>query len=468
MKSKVKLILVDDHTMDLEIMRLYAKKSQFDFELFRTAGEAIDYIGGITDQKWLLLTDISMPQTSGFDLLQTLKKKYDKANVIFVSGHSNLDYPVQALRDGALDYLVKPLEHQVFEARILRAFDIIETYAELEKLQGQIMAGTFFDSFVGQSPAIKEIFQLINKVSTFDSTILITGESGVGKERVARAIHQRSLRHESEFVPVNCAALPENLMEAELFGYVRGAFTGAEKDTPGLFQVAHQGTLFLDEVAELPMMLQAKLLRVLQEKEIRPVGGKKSVKIDVRVLCATHQDLSALVKAGKFREDLYYRINVIPIHIPPLRERREDLQILIPYFVNKLNERWGLKKTVTLNVLEILKAMPFPGNVRELENILERAYILSPGREISLRDFQQRAQHTRVNLSESDEMQALTLKEIELQYIRKVVSQTTTKEEAARILGIGRKTLYRKEQELDDYLNKFSANFRPISELSSV
>jgi two-component system response regulator AtoC len=452
MDSKVKLILVDDHTVDLEIMRLYAQTSQFDFELFRNADEAVDYIGNLGERKWLLLTDISMPMTSGFDLLQTLKKKYDKANVIFVSGHSDLDYPVQALRDGALDYLAKPLDQKVFEARILRAFDMINAFAELERLQGQILSGTCFDGFVGQSPAIREVFQLIRQVSVFDSTVLITGESGVGKERVARALHQGSPRHEKEFVPVNCAALPENLMEAELFGSLRGSFTGAEKDTPGLFQVAHQGTLFLDEVAELPMHLQAKLLRVLQEKEIRPVGGKRSLRVDVRVLCATHQDLQALVKAGKFREDLYYRINVIPIHIPPLRERREDLQVLIPYFMNKLNERWGLQKTITLEVFERLREMPFPGNVRELENILERAYILSPGRELSLRGFQQRAKHTKINLGDEDETQALTLKEIELQYIRKVISQAGTKEEAARILGIGRKTLYRKEQELQDHL----------------
>src|SRR6185312_4112756 len=439
-KPKIKLILVDDHPIDLEMMRLYSKKAGFDFQLFCSASEALKYIDDL-QQKWLMLTDITMPQVSGFDLLQTLQKKYKKANVIFVSVHKDLEYPIQALRDGALDYLVKPLDYQIFEARVSRAFDIIQTYADLEQLQGQILSGASFDSFVGQSLAIREIFQMINRVSLFSSTVLITGESGVGKEKVARAIHQRSARHDKEFVAVNCAALPDNLLESELFGHVRGAFTGAEKDSVGLFQMADQGTLFLDEIVELPLALQAKLLRVIQEKEVRPVGGKKSIKVDVRVICATHQDLQALVKAGQFREDLYYRINVIPIHIPPLRERQEDLQVLIPYFIKKLNDRWGLKKSINAASLEKLSQLSYPGNVRELENILERAYIFSTAPAIDICDFQQKTQN-------EDSVGTLTLKEIELQYIRKVIAQTESKEAAAKILGIGRKTLYRKEQEL--------------------
>jgi two-component system response regulator AtoC len=455
-KPPVKVVVIDDSATDLELLQLFLRRLNIDSDAFIDPEKALKVIAERVEPT-LIISDISMPQMNGFEILEKLKTTGAPAHVVFISGHDQIEYPIKAMRLGALDYMTKPLNLQVFEARVRSAIANIATRYELQTVKTQIFSGHSFESFVGKSQAIQKIYEMIMKVSEYDSNVLILGESGVGKERVARAIHERSRRAKGEFVAVNCASLPENLIESELFGYTKGSFTGADKDTPGLFMIAHGGTIFLDEIGELPASLQAKLLRVLQEQEIRPVGAKKSVKIDVRVLCATHRDLQTLVAERKFREDLYFRLNVIPIYIPPLRERREDLEVLVPHVLNKLNRRWGLMKTLSPDVWKLFEHHQFPGNVRELENMIERAYILSAGREIQKSDFVVTTTSSRPTSMFNLNTDLPSLREIELTYIREILSRVHTKEEAAQILGIGRKTLYRKEFEIQDFFSSLTS-----------
>ena len=450
-QSEMKVFLIDDSVSDLRILHLLTKKAGLDATCFSSSHEALDAAKSL-EHPCLMICDINMPQMDGFELLKKIKDTDLPCHVVFVSGQTEIEFPIRAMRLGASDYLTKPLDPEIFEARILKAFENMQTSFELRRVRQQIFAGHSFESFVGGSDAIQKIYSLIMKISEYDSTVLISGESGVGKERVARSIFERSRRSKEEFIAINCASLPENLIESELFGYVKGAFTGAERDTAGLFMTANKGTLFLDEIGELPLHLQAKLLRVLQEKEIRPVGSKKSIKVDVRIICATHRNLQEMVAAKEFREDLYFRLNVIPIYIPPLRERKKDLETLVPHILSKLNQRWSLTKSLTHEAWKYLQSHSFPGNVRELENMLERAFIFSTGKMIEAKDLQtspgsQKAVGKIFNL----EADLPSLKEVELSYIREILKRTPTKEEAADVLGIGRKTLYRKEFEIESY-----------------
>ena len=454
-KPDIKVFLVDDSPSDLLILELMCKKTGLTFTSYDDASAALDDARTL-ESPCLMICDISMPQMDGFELLKKIKEAHLPCHLVFVSGQTEIDFPIRAMRLGASDYLTKPLNAEVFEARILKAIENLVASFELQSIRKQIFSGHSFESFVGQSEEIQKIYNLIMKISEFDSTVLISGESGVGKERVAKSIHERSRRAKEEFVAVNCASLPENLIESELFGYVKGAFTGAEKDTPGLFMAGHKGTLLLDEIGELPLHLQAKLLRVLQEKEIRPVGAKKSIKVDVRLICSTHRNLSEMVAAKQFREDLFFRLNVIPIHIPPLRDRKKDLDLLVPHILGKLTERWGLTKSLTEDAWRFLQNHSFPGNVRELENMLERAYIFANGRVISTKELNiapPQAKSGGPHFFNLDN-QLPSLKEIELNYIKEILKRSQTKEEAADILGIGRKTLYRKEFEIETYLSK--------------
>ncbi|MBX7232468.1 MAG: sigma-54 dependent transcriptional regulator [Bdellovibrionales bacterium] len=449
--NEIKLFLLDDSDTDLALMEMYAKNCGFSFSSFTDPFVALEKIHEYPNP-CLLISDISMPNLDGFEIMKRLNLSPNNCLVLFISGQRDIEFPIQAMRMGALDYIPKPINIKSFDARIRKAMENLSARYELQTVKDQIFSGRSFDTFVGQSESIKNVFSIIMRVSSFDSTVLITGESGVGKERVARAIHERSPRASKEFVAVNCASLPENLIESELFGYSKGSFTGAEKDSVGLFQVAHEGTIFLDEIAELPLHLQAKLLRVLQEKEIRPVGAKKSVKIDIRVICATHRNLEELVINRQFREDLYFRLNVIPIHVPPLRERRQDLKSLVPFFMERLNSKWGLEKSVSPELWKFFDYYNFPGNVRELENMLERAYILSRNKIISNQDLllqpgRKAVEGTFFNLDQN----LPSLKEIELSYVREVIKRSQTKDEAAQTLAIGRKTLYRKEFEIDQF-----------------
>jgi len=453
MDESVELVLVDDDEMDLRLLEIFCRKAGLCYKSFLDAKKALKYVESIKTP-YLLISDISMPTISGFELLLKLKGDKKDAPIVFVSGSGGVENPVRAMRDGAYDFLVKPVRYEIFEARITKAVERALEKEELLDLQDSLHEGHGIENFIGTSQVIKDIYNTVIRVARFDSTVLITGESGVGKERVARAIHIKSERSAKEFVAVNCASIPETLVESELFGYKKGAFTGANSDKIGLIEASSGGILFLDEIGEIPLHLQAKLLRVLQERVVQPVGSNTIVPVDLRVICATHRNLKDMVAKGLFREDLYYRLNVIPIHIPPLRERIEDIKVLIPYLMRKNMERWGEEKTVPKNVLEMLLKHDWPGNVRELENVLERDFVFSQQKTLSLVDFKLTeinnipSSASIFNLKDSDKL--LSLREIELKYISEVMKRSETKDEAARVLGIGRKTLYRKEEQLTE------------------
>jgi two-component system, NtrC family, response regulator AtoC len=319
-------------------------------------------------------------------LLKKLSADYPDVPVVMITAHGSVESAVEAVKLGAFDYLEKPFEQEQIRQVVAKA---INTYALARRdARPEEPSGRGRFRLVGQSPAIRQIYAVVEKVASTPSTVLISGESGTGKELIARALHENSKRHAGPFIKINCAAIPKTLMESELFGYDKGAFTGAVGAKPGRFELAHSGTLFLDEIGEIPVEMQVKLLRVLQESEFERVGGIKTIKVDVRLVAATNRDLLAEVAAGAFREDLFYRLNVVPVHIPPLRERREDIPLLAEHFIAKFNDR--LKKqitSITPDAIDRLVAYHWPGNIRELENLMERTMLFCEGPEIRVSDL---------------------------------------------------------------------------------
>lgn len=355
-----------------------------------------------------------------------------------------------ALKEGAFDYITKPLNLNELDIVSHRAIKIKNLEKNYKSLQEKIKNNEEAGSIIGNSSSIRRLKELINKVSMSNSNILITGESGSGKEIVARSIHNQSKRSQEKFIAINCSAIPSELLEAELFGYKKGSFTGATGDHTGLFEEANKGTLFLDEIGDMPPLLQAKVLRVLQEKEIKPIGVNKTKSINVRIISATHRNLKNSIQKGEFREDLFFRLCVIPIHVPPLRERREDIPLLASHFLkkyNRLNEKniSGFEPSA----INKLKKVSWQGNVRELENTIERAVVLSNNKLITLDDLVIDNSY-KVNQSPTEGFKKLvTLKELEREYIKYVSNKLDgRKEDIARVLGINRKTLYRKEKEI--------------------
>ncbi len=311
------------------------------------------------------------------------------SNIIVMSGKAEVDMAIEVTKLGAVDYLAKPISFAQLQFAFKRAEEREKLYKENVKLKRQVEERYSFANIVARSPEMERIFEVIEKVKDYKTTVLVTGESGTGKELVARALHFNSIRKFAPFVAVNCGGIPENLLESELFGHVKGAFTDAVRSKKGLFEEADSGTLFLDEIGELPLALQVKLLRVLQEQEIRPVGNNKTIKVDVRIVAATARDLGELVRKAKFREDLYYRINVLTIVIPPLRERKQDIRLLVSHFIDKYNEVIKPKKVtgVSPEAMQLLMNYRWPGNVRELENVIERALVLTEHESIQIEDL---------------------------------------------------------------------------------
>ena len=353
-----------------------------------TANDGEDGLRRLDDSFAAVVTDLRMPKVDGMTLLKQARVRCPDVPVIMITAHGSVDNAVEVVKAGAFDYIEKPFEHdhllQVIE-KAVSTHDLASDDARVHELP----AGADGRSrLVGDSPAIKQIYALVEKVASTPSTVLITGESGTGKELVAKALHEQSSRAERPFIKINCAAIPKTLMESELFGYEKGAFTGAVGSKPGRFELAHEGTLFLDEIGEIPVETQVKLLRVLQEREFERVGGIKTIKVDVRLITATNRDLEREIKAGSFREDLFYRLNVVPIHIPPLRERREDIPVLVRHFVAKFNERLE-RRIVDVDdaAMQRLLAYHWPGNIRELENVLERTIVLADGPVIRASDL---------------------------------------------------------------------------------
>jgi len=372
---KGRILIVDDELSMREFLSILLSREGYGVATAATGEEALTLLasGGVD----LILSDLAMPGLSGIDLLSRTREMDPPPELILITAHATAETAVEAMKRGAYDYIPKPFRVDELLLTISRALErrsLVAENRELRRRGDHPPEG----GMVGESPALRRVVDLIDRVAPTGATVLVTGESGTGKELVARAIHEKSMLP-GPFVPVNCGSIPETLMESELFGHVKGAFTGAVKDHPGLFEQADRGTIFLDEIGELPLQLQAKLLRVLQDREVRRIGAHTSRSVDTRVICATNRDLEEGVRAGTFREDLYYRINVVRIHLPPLRDRREDIPLLVGRITRLIARRRGISPPrITPEAMERLSAYPWPGNIRELENVLEHALVIDP------------------------------------------------------------------------------------------
>jgi DNA-binding NtrC family response regulator len=390
----------------------------------------------------IVLLDIKLPDTDGLELLKIIRREYPDIEAIMITGYPTIQSAVECIRLGAMDYLVKPFRLDELEVLIAKAQDLLSQKhlpsPEESRAQG-------IDFIVDQSPAMQKVFAKIRRAAPSDSTVLLTGESGTGKELVARAIHNLSPRRDKEFVPVDCSALVETLLESELFGHVKGSFTGAHQTKHGLFELANQGTFFFDEITNLSLNIQAKLLRVIQEREFMKVGSQKRIKLDIRIIASSNRSLEEAIKAGTFREDLFYRLSVIPIHLPPLKERTGDIPLLVEHFLQKYRQR-GDREIVGISgqAMKMLGAYSWPGNVRELEHTIERIVILEDGDIIQpehLPSFISQRQSEFQVFSDGE----YTLDELEKRYIQLILRRTKGRRQAAaRILGINRKTLSHK------------------------
>lgn len=400
-----------------------------------------------------VLTDLRMKGMQGTELLTEVKRLYPDVGVILITAFGSVETAVEAMKHGASDYVTKPVKKDELVRVVERVIREASLRREVSRLRKEVHKEYSFHQILGKSKPIQAVFDLIRRVADSPTNVLITGESGTGKELVAKAIHYNSDRKEAPFIPVNCAAIPEQLLESELFGHMRGAFTDAKADKRGLFEEAQKGTLFLDEISELPLMLQAKILRAIQEKETRRVGANKPVPVDVRIIAATNLNLAEEVKAKRFRDDLYYRLNVIELKLPPLRDRREDIPLLVDAFLKKCAAaRSKTVKGVSESALAMLIDYGWPGNVRELENVIERAVTLSRGEKISPDDLPPAVQGARGDRRVLDEAaeKSLPLHELEKEYIKKILEKTGgNKYQTAHALGIDRKTLYRKLAEIE-------------------
>ncbi len=396
----------------------------------------------------LIIADIKMPRLDGISLLKEVNKLAPDSFFMLITSYGSTESAVEALRYGAVDYMLKPLDFEEVVLRIRNLAQHRSLMREVKFLRREISAKYNYEHIVGESQAMKEMYALIDRVAPTNSTVLITGRSGTGKELVARAIHARSERADRPFVAINCGAIPETLFESELFGYRKGAFTGATRDKDGVFKAANGGTLFLDEVGEIPLQVQVKLLRAIETREIKPLGGAGTIPINVRLVAATNKDLAEEVERGQFREDLFYRLNIIEIHLPSLSERREDIPLLVQHFINKYNEE--LKRRVVGVDSEAMKALmtyEWKGEVRELENIIERAVLLSNSDIITINDLPQRMRSPG-NTTFPDNLKAAT-RSFEKNHISQVLKRVNyDKNKAAEILGIGLSSLYRKIDEL--------------------
>ncbi len=383
----LQLLIVEDEPGLREMLSILFRREGYQVVQAPGLSAALEAIRESPQAFPVVLTDLAMPDGSGLDVLAATKSRNASSEVILITAHSSLENAIAAMRLGAYDFVAKPFQSAELAALVAKAFEKYAINSENMRLRAQVVSRASSD-IVGKSEALRRIMDLVERIAATRTTVLITGESGTGKERVARAVHMASERAKGPFLVVNCGALPEALMESELFGHEKGAFTGAQARHRGLFREAEGGTVLLDEVGELPLTLQVKLLRVLQERAVRPVGATQEVPVDVRVLAATNRDIEADVAANRFRSDLYYRLNVIRIELPPLRERREDVPLLAERFVRKFSHEMGKDIAgFTPDALRALQSYPFPGNVRELENVIERAVALAGGRVIGLGDL---------------------------------------------------------------------------------
>ncbi|MCC6664224.1 MAG: sigma-54-dependent Fis family transcriptional regulator [Polyangiaceae bacterium] len=382
----LKVLIVDDEPSIRQMLQIALKREGYDVVSVAGCRAAIEALGTSQQPFPVVLTDLSMPDGSGFDVLSAAKRRAAASEVILITAHSSVENAIAAMRGGAYDFVTKPFQPAEITALVQKALEKHDLTAENTRLRARIERTDV--EVLGRSPAMRAVLDLVDRIAATKTTVLITGESGTGKERVARAIHDRSDRRSGPFMVVNCGALPEALMESELFGHEKGAFTGAQTRHRGLFREADGGTLMLDEVGELPASLQVKLLRVLQERSVRAVGATQETTVDVRVLAATNRDIEAEVARGAFRQDLYYRLNVIRVGLPPLRDRREDIPLMAERFLRRFSSEMGKDVAgFSADALRALERYSYPGNVRELENVIERSVALAGARSIGLGDL---------------------------------------------------------------------------------
>ncbi len=443
-----RILVVDDEDSIREYLAMMLEREGYEVQAAADGKKAVRLSS--KESFDAVITDIQLPGMTGIDLLGAFRESDPTVPIIIVTGHASQESAIEALNLGAFYYLLKPVSNEELKQVVRNALEVQRLREENVDLERALHVDSE-RNMIGESEGIAGVFDLIDRVAKTTSTVLLRGESGTGKELVARAIHAASSRSEQRFVSINCAALPETLLESELFGHVKGSFTGAVRDKRGLFVVAEGGTFFLDEVSEMSLAIQVKLLRVLQEREVVPVGGTKPTKVDVRIIAATNADLEEFVEKKQFRPDLYYRLNVIPIAIPSLRERSGDIPLLVNHFIEKLT---GGEKTVSDDAMAILTSYEWPGNVRELENIIERAVILSDGSQITgeslnVSIFPERLRKRVLSTTSTGDLgvSGITLDELERRYLLQTLNGVGwKKKQAAEILGINPSTLYRKLQ----------------------
>lgn len=446
MNESAKILIVDDQQSILDVLSIMFKREGYEVFTALSGPEALDVVRN--DSVDLAIADIKMMPMDGIAVLEGIKEIDPEIVVVMMTAYASIQTAIDAMKKGAFEYVIKPFKMDELRLLVRRGLEQRSIIEENRSLKRQIQQKYTFERLIGSSRQMQELFSLIRKVAPTYSTILIYGESGTGKELVARAIHYNSKRRDKAFEPINCAALPEPLLESELFGHVKGAFTGAYVDKQGLFVAADKGTIFLDEISAMSTAMQSKLLRVLQEKEIKRVGDTKHRKIDVRVIAATNENLAESVRKGTFREDLYYRLSVIPVEVVPLREKREDIPLLARHFLDEQNEKTARNRKISPEAVAVLMSYDWPGNVREIENVIERATTLCEGDVILPEDLPPRL------LSGSDGAAAdNTLKTVvrgsERKHIRNMLRQTQgDKKKAAEILSISIPSLYRKLDQL--------------------
>ncbi len=443
--KKSRILIVEDEEKLRRVIQLQLTAAGYEVEQAGTAEEGLR----LADGAHLILTDLRLPGMDGIELIRKLREQNSQTPIIVMTAFGTVENAVEAMKLGAVDFLPKPFSMDHLMTVIEKALEVRALRDENLRLRQELDRRYCFDNIIGRSPAMQEIFATIERVAPTRATVLIAGESGTGKDLIARAIHHHSPRRDKPFVKINCAAIPENLMESELFGYEKGAFTGAVTSKPGKFEQADTGTVFLDEIGDVPPSVQVKLLRVLQEREFERLGSNKTRHIDVRVLAATNADLRAALESGEFREDLYYRLNVVPINVPPLRERKEDIPALVEHFIRKHREDLGSRvESISEEALDVLMRYHWPGNVRELENVIERSLVLCPGDRLEAGDIRLDTARKAAPPADGFLPPGKTLQEYEHDLIRKALELAKgNKSQAARLLGLTRNALrYRLSQ----------------------
>jgi DNA-binding NtrC family response regulator len=450
MESSHRILVVDD---DPEMCEMLSEVLSGEGFSVLTANESLEALKILKKEEFdILITDLKMKGLKGLDLLEEAKRAASLTPVIIITAFGTIESAIKAMKMGAYDYITKPFQIDEIILTVRKALENRLLKKEVLRLKKEVASRYDFHHLIGRSPSMQRIYDLIERISDSSSNVLITGESGTGKELVARAIHYSGARKGGPFIAINCAAIPETLLESELFGYKRGAFTDARTDKRGLIFEANEGTLFLDEITEMSPMLQAKLLRVIEEREVRPLGDTVSRPVDARVISTTNRDIPSQLQEGRFREDLYYRLKVIDIELPPLRDRKEDLPHLAQHFIGKFGQ--DLKKSITgisEEAMKILMNYSWPGNVRELENVIQRAITLGRPESILPEDLPKSLlQKADESLFEKALSEKMTLDQLEREYVKRVLlEEGGNKSKAAERLGLDRKTLYRRLQELD-------------------